>query len=397
MNVSEIELLAQRQAIGAMYRQSVQTVWVTLVAGLCCAAFVWSHIDPIVSISWILVIGSLVIFRKINFHQRMRGQNFLDNPDGDARHHTLVVSLTGFSFAVGILVFAINCPVHIVYGFISVSVAMAAGAAMVFAIHRPSFLGYSLPLLAAPVILLVFDGIENQSSGTFILGFMSIVYAVILIGIHTHMNRVLLENYRLQIVKDQQLEGLKKDNEELSADREAYRAASLTDKLTNAPNRRHFDIILKREWERAHREDAQIACVMLDVDHFKNINDRYGHHRGDEYLQQIALSLSETLNRSADFLARYGGEEFVVILPNTDLQGATVIAEHLREAVAALGLVNEAPGANRKVVTISAGVSALDPKHNPCKPLTLLEMADTALYRAKSGGRDQVVVSDSVN
>jgi len=397
MNVSEIDLLAHRQAIGAMYRQSVQSVWVTLVAGLCCAAFVWSHTDPVISISWIMVIVSLVFYRKINFHQRMRAHDFLVNPDSDARHHAWVVSLTGVSFVVGLLVFAINCPIQIVYGFISVSVAMAAGAAMVFATHRPSFLGYSLPFLSAPVILLVYEGIENQSSGTFILGLMSIFYAITLIGIHSRLNRILLENYRLQIEKDQLLDELKYDNKELFADREAYRAASLTDKLTNAPNRRHFDIILKREWERAHREDAQIACVMLDVDHFKNINDRYGHHRGDEYLQQIALSLSQTLNRSADFLARYGGEEFVVILPNTDLQGATVIAEHLREAVAALGLENETPSASRKVVTISAGVSALDPKCNPCKPLTLLEMADTALYRAKSGGRDRVVVSDSMN
>ncbi len=179
-------------------------------------------------------------------------------------------------------------------------------------------------------------------------------------------------------------------NVELSADREAYRAASLTDKLTNTPNRRHFDLILNREWERAHREATPIACVMLDIDHFKDVNDRYGHHRGDEYLSLIACTLSQTLNRSSDFLARYGGEEFVAILPNTDTRGAIVIAEHLRRAVASLALDNADPKTSG-VVTVSAGVSALDPKSNPGGARTLVEMADAALYQGKHGGRDRVM------
>ncbi len=396
MNLPEIELLAQRQAIIAMFHQSVRTVWWTLLAVLGSVAFAWGYVSLSTLLVWSVVFFLLIVHRYTFLRRCIAAQNFLDDPASKARYHTCLVTITGVAFATGFLIFSIHSPAYILYGFISISVAIAATASIVFATHRPSFLGYSLPLLLTPMILLLYDGYQSQSTGTLILGGVSGFFPILLITIHARMHRILLENYRLQIEKDRLLEKLKVDNVELSVDRDIYRAASLTDKLTNTPNRRHFDIILKREWERAHREATQIACVMLDIDHFKDVNDRFGHDRGDEYLSLIASTLSKTLNRSSDFLARYGGEEFAAILPNTDTRGATVIAEHLRRAVASLALDTADPE-TCAVVTVSAGVSSMRPKSNPDGARTLVAMADAALYQGKDGGRDRVVVSGTVN
>jgi|GEM_PF-4666545 len=395
MNVPEIELLAQRKALTDMYRLSVNSAWTTIPAAWVCAAFAWTYVAHVTSIGWALAMSLIATYRHFGFRRRMSAPGFLSEPDSDARYHARMVLANSVAFAIGFVLFAITSPIEIVYGFVTLALAMAAGATLVFATHRPSFLCFSLPLLVVPVILLLYNGYLQHAIGTMILGAAGIVYAGILIAIYSYMHRIFLQNYHLQIEKDQLLDKLRLDNRELSTDREIYRAASLTDKLTNAPNRRHFDLVLKREWERAYREANPLACVMLDIDHFKEINDRFGHHTGDEYLRRIAWQLAQTLNRGTDFLARYGGEEFVVILPNTDLQGAWVIAEHLRQAIAALGLDNATPAS--ACVTVSAGVSAQNPKTETGSAALLLEQADSALYRAKHAGRNQVVIAGAMH
>jgi diguanylate cyclase (GGDEF)-like protein len=161
---------------------------------------------------------------------------------------------------------------------------------------------------------------------------------------------------------------------------------SRRDPLTGIANRRALDDYMERVPGRP-RQDA-IAVVMLDIDHFKLFNDRYGHQAGDECLQRVAHAIRDSLHRSGDMVARIGGEEFVVVLPGADVRAAADIADNIRQRVVELGIPHElAP--DRKCVTVSAGVAALDLARMADAKSVLAE-ADAALYRAKSGGRNRV-------
>ncbi len=159
---------------------------------------------------------------------------------------------------------------------------------------------------------------------------------------------------------------------------------AIRDALTDTWNRRHLDALLFSEVQRCERLRGRLTACMVDVDHFKNVNDRYGHATGDEVLKGVAAGLKAQL-RSIDELGRFGGEEFLLLLPGTSADEALICAERLRAAVAALPLLPEA-GAR---VTVSIGLAEFAPGDTPA---TLVERADRALYRAKRGGRDRVVV-----
>ncbi len=164
---------------------------------------------------------------------------------------------------------------------------------------------------------------------------------------------------------------------------------SCTDTLTQVANRLHFDRRLDQEWARARRHGAPVALMMIDVDHFKHVNDRYGHAFGDTCLQAMANALRGALTRPGDLLARYGGEEFVVLLPGTDVEGAAVVAQRLHAAVGALALRHETGDA--VPVTCCIGVSVATGV-DVGSSAAVLSRADQALYLAKHRGRNQVVV-----
>jgi len=161
---------------------------------------------------------------------------------------------------------------------------------------------------------------------------------------------------------------------------------SRRDPLTGIANRRALDDYLERVPGRP-RQDA-MAVVMLDIDHFKLFNERYGHQGGDECLQRVAHAIRDSLHRSGDMVARIGGEEFVVVLPGADVRAAADIADHIRQRVVELGIPHEL-SPDRKYVTISAGVAALD-RATAADAKSILAQADAALYRAKAGGRNRV-------
>jgi len=166
---------------------------------------------------------------------------------------------------------------------------------------------------------------------------------------------------------------------------------SATDGLTGLYNRRHFDEALANELKRARREQTPLSLVMMDVDHFKQFNDNYGHQAGDDCLIQVARALQSSINRPADVVARYGGEEFIAILPDTDREGVFKVAERIRQAIINLNIPHEHSSV-ADVVTVSLGV-ALSTPASDAKELqaeSLVKLADQGLYEAKEAGRNRI-------
>lgn len=163
---------------------------------------------------------------------------------------------------------------------------------------------------------------------------------------------------------------------------------STQDGLTEVANRRYFDEFYQREWRRAIRNSSPLSLIMLDIDYFKSFNDAYGHQGGDACLKQISNIMKRTVNRSTDLVARYGGEEFSIVLPETDLAGASFVAEQLRTNVEVTEISNTQSQVS-KYVTVSIGVATAYPRMD-LPPETLLQTADHALYQAKIAGRNQV-------
>ncbi len=168
---------------------------------------------------------------------------------------------------------------------------------------------------------------------------------------------------------------------------------ALTDELTDLANRRSFFEHLHEEWRRARRDRQYLALVMIDVDHFKDFNDTYGHQAGDECLKQLAVVFRQHVRRAGDVAARLGGEEFVLLLPETTPQSACEAAEALRKGVA--GMEIRIPQQGLLVghhISISCGIAAAVPERE-LNPESLLARADKALYQAKALGRNRVACS----
>jgi two-component system cell cycle response regulator len=176
--------------------------------------------------------------------------------------------------------------------------------------------------------------------------------------------------------------------EQAKADNARLEALAHTDPLTHLLNRRALTIRLSAELERVRRYNSPLTMLLIDLDHFKMVNDTYGHLVGDEVLRGIAMILQRSL-RSVDMVARYGGEEFVVVLPETSEQGAVAFAERIRQRVEQHAF--EAERANTARVTVSIGVSCFPAPHVESVD-DLFARADAALYRAKEKGRNRVCV-----
>ena len=170
--------------------------------------------------------------------------------------------------------------------------------------------------------------------------------------------------------------------------------SGFTDVLTGWHNRRYMQVRLAEELARARRDHGHLVCLMLDVDHFKRVNDSWGHAAGDAVLQELANRI-EAQVRASDVAARYGGEEFVVLLPHTDNSSGERLAERIRRAIAAAPFA--LPNGDDVSITVSIGIAGVspDPESSDLKTMgdALIARADVALYRAKSGGRDQVQVA----
>lgn len=187
---------------------------------------------------------------------------------------------------------------------------------------------------------------------------------------------ILIRALRLALMRSQEVE-------------EQLEILAVTDELTGLPNRRAFDLALASEVRRAARHRTSLAVLMVDVDHFKRVNDRFGHAVGDVVLARIAKEISRSIRRPGDFAARYGGEEFTVILPATEAGGASFIAERMRLAIASMDPCPNEPALGKVTVSIGVVAEVVQPSSSGTE---LVTWADQALYEAKGAGRNRVTV-----
>lgn len=161
---------------------------------------------------------------------------------------------------------------------------------------------------------------------------------------------------------------------------------SFKDSLTNVANRRMFDTVISREWSHAQHQHHTISMILVDIDYFKEYNDHYGHVQGDACLKQVATALGSAIKRPRDFLARFGGEEFVLILPETDANTATMLAERCRSLIYQAKIAHKM-SKNGEWLTVSLGVATMTPSNDDLS-ITFIDLVDKLLYQAKQNGRN---------
>jgi diguanylate cyclase len=191
---------------------------------------------------------------------------------------------------------------------------------------------------------------------------------------------------------EESLSASKQEIDQLQAHLDAVRTESLTDPLTTLANRKSFDDALLRAMADARSRNESLSLLLTDVDHFKKFNDTFGHLTGDQVLRLVAMSIKQNV-KGQDIAARYGGEEFAVVLPDTAQTSAVTVADHIRRSVMRKELMKRSTGEYLGRVTISVGVATLRPDDTP---QTLIERADSCLYAAKRGGRNQVVSESQI-
>jgi len=182
---------------------------------------------------------------------------------------------------------------------------------------------------------------------------------------------------------EQQLISLQKEMEELS----------FRDGLTGVANRRRFDAIIELEWSNARRNRQPLSLLMMDIDYFKQYNDRYGHLEGDACLKRVARILNSAATRARDLLARFGGEEFVLVLPDTGAQAALKVAQRCRELIADEAIAHHR-SPHRQQVTASFGVGTIVPS-DQTEPVAFINLVDAQLYSAKENGRNRIAAVDA--
>ena len=209
-----------------------------------------------------------------------------------------------------------------------------------------------------------------------------------------HLEKIHQSEVRLQQINQQLAQQVKNHSSELEFRNQELKKLFLyatTDKVTGIANRYRLEDFIQREWGNAIRNQISVSVIMIDIDHFKQYNDTYGHQAGDRCLRQVAQTINNTVRRPKDLAARYGGEEFIVVLSDVSPEGAITVAENIRSQVKALAIPH-ATGEVSDYVTISLGLSHTIPAINS-QVEALILAADKALYLAKQKGRDRVEMS----
>ena len=363
--------------VAQSFRHLPISLIVNLTIGLILAAVLWNVVSTPVLLSWS---GLLIAVTGARFLTLRALRNAAPGSQPDLALWTRYF-LTGACAAgavwglSGVLLFhPSSFPHQVVLAF--VLGGMVAGAVPLLSSVSHAYWCFAIPVVLPISIRMMWVGDRIH----LLMGLMMVIFGLAMLATSVQVHRLFRDSEKLR--------------RELFSSHEVAEALEYLvrlDSLTGIPNRRLFEEELGKEWAREKREHAPLSLIMVDIDHFKEYNDRYGHPAGDVCLVEIAQAMHHALSRPGDLVARIGGEEFAFLLPKTDLRGAIAVAEQIRERILALNLPHEAsPVASH--VTLSFGVSSSEPA-SVSSPAELIRTSDIALYEAKRCGRDRIVAA----
>lgn len=338
-----------------------------------------AHLDsphrPLVLV-WLAFVYLTVAVRFWLVHRRRRHLQKDGYDKKAALRYALTTSISGIAWGLGGLLVLDDTPVAAVVTITAIQ-AMVMGGALTLGAFLPAFYAFTLPAIVPMVVALAISGAGPHM----ILAVCSSIFTVLIAGIAGRFNKSLRYTWQLTFEKEDLVNALTEAHDQQSA-------LAKSDSLTGMANRRYFDEVLEKEFFRLRRSGGRLSLLMLDVDHFKAFNDKYGHIAGDDCLKQVADVFRKSVSRVSDLAARYGGEEFVGIMPETDNAGALAVAEQIRSAVESLQIAHESSSTAR-YVTVSLGVVTLN-----CSEVdsttSVIARTDAQLYRAKTGGRNRI-------
>lgn len=359
------------------FRQLPISLIVNLANGLILAAVLWGTVSAPVLLAWS---GLLVVVTGARFLSLRAFINASPRSEPDLAVWTTYFVAGACAAGVvwglsGILLFhPSSFPHQVVLAF--VLGGMVAGAVPLLSSVRHAYGCFAIPVVLPIGLRLMWVGDRIH----LVMGLLMIIFGLTMLATSAQVHRLFRDAEKLR--------------RELFSSSEVAQALEYLvrlDSLTGIPNRRLFEEELGKEWARAKRDNVALSLIMADIDHFKEYNDHYGHPAGDLCLVEVAQAMHHALSRPGDVAARIGGEEFAILLPQTDLDGATAVAEQLRERILALNLPHDAsPVASQ--VTLSFGVSSCD-LASVSSPAELIRTSDIALYEAKRCGRNQIVAA----
>jgi len=375
--------------VSTLFRKTTLGFWGNLIlAALYSSLFVYlkplADEDVSDNTSYYLVIW-LVLLVSVCLYRRHVTNQFDPNEHRDASQlvlwankHILLTTIVNTIWGVAGLILVYNHPgnhfliVSVLFSVLLISIPVLAISKFAFNIQVLAVL--------TPVLIYLFSNYSNPDLGrSFLLIPISVlILAGTMIAVSGYIHTMLME------LRDSQTSLRKQAN---------------TDTLTQIANRRYFDQTFKNEWRRTTRDGIPISMLLIDIDFFKDYNDKQGQRAGDNCLKSIASCMEVVTRRPADLAARYGGEEFAVLLPNTSMENAVMLGERLRAKVESLQIPH--PSSVYEVITISVGVSccvtpdldddkADDEKTEVMYPAMLMNAADNAMFLAKEQGRNRV-------
>lgn len=361
---------------GSIYRPALHIFSLTLFL-----LIINDHVNTFYAYTWALLLLGLNVYRFIDIYNTQKIINELNDFSVIHKRYALCAGLLGAVYGLGVVFFFDQLPILNQVYLMTLLAVIAPVGFVSFASDKYSFYMYLYALLLPIIIRTLAVGQFEY----FNMGICGIIFLLIVRKLFIWNYDVLIDSIRLRFENEQLIKSLQVINSRLTE-------LSVIDELTQVANRRSLDDNLEREWLRAKRMRTPISMLMIDIDYFKQYNDEFGHIKGDECLVYIADFLKNNLNRSGDFIARYGGEEFCIIMPDTNLSGATDFAEKIHSGVRDLKIPN--PGSDvSKFLTISVGVASVIPGKDDTY-MDLIYTSDKALYNAKNDGRNIIRTKD---
>lgn len=374
---SKIDQRVYVEQVSLLYSKSLSRPLLHIISLLVVVSVISNHIDLVYVYLWGVSLIAINIYRTYIIFNTQKILAELTEFKAIHRRFAICAAILGSVYGFGFVCFYKYLPMlNQVYLMMFISVLMPAGFDS-FISDRFSFNMFVYPLILPTIIWLFLQ----EKTDYLYIGICSIIYLMVIFKLFTWNNEALINAIRLRLENEELLISLQLTNDRLME-------LSVVDELTQIQNRRSFDLTLEKEWFRALRANTTLSMLMIDIDYFKQYNDKFGHIKGDECLSTIANFIKNNLNRSIDFVGRYGGEEFCVIMPDTDISGAINLAEKLRVGIKEL----EIPNPDSKIgdyITISIGIASVIPD-NDYSPMDLIYTSDKALYMAKDGSRDTI-------